>query len=230
MSTDKNLASQIQFIILCCKNEMENNDIKAIRAKVRAIKDLQEVSILEEIPILEKISMLAYTHGVYPLFYHALLEYASDLIDQEMKDAMTYWFQEIKATNGMMTKELIDLTKLLEEHDIVVLSFKGPLLAEMAYGDISLRQYRDLDILVHRDQVYEAGVLLTNNDYVSETSLTLFKKQEILDSHEDLALYNKNNPVMLEIHWQLFLKCIKLNLKQKIYGDLHISTIFKTIK
>jgi hypothetical protein len=206
MSTDNNLASQIQFIILCCKKEMNNNDINTIRAMVTDIKNLQEISILEEIPILEKLSMLAYTHGVYPLLYQTFLEYASDLIDQEMKDAMTYWFQSIKTTNEMMTKELIDLTKLLEEHDIAVLSFKGPLLAEMAYGDISFRQYRDLDILVHRDQVYEAGALLTNNNYVSEMSLTLFKQQEILDSHEDLALYSKNNPVMLEIHWQLFLK------------------------
>ena len=87
MNTDNNLVSQIQFIILCCKKEMDKNDIKAIRAKVVAIKNLEEISILEEIPILEKISMLAYTHGVYPLFYHVLLEHASDLIDQEMKDA-----------------------------------------------------------------------------------------------------------------------------------------------
>ncbi len=204
MSDDNNLVSQIQFIILCCKNEMDNNDINAIRAKVTAIKNLQEISISGEIPILEKISMQAYTHGIYPLFHNALLEYASDLIDQEMRDAMTDWFQSIKDKNEIMTNELIDVIKLLEEHDILVLSFKGPLLAEMAYGDISLRQYRDLDILVHQDQAYEAGILLTNNHYVSEKSLAFFKHQAMLDINCDLALYNKYNPVMLEIHWKLF--------------------------
>lgn len=204
MSIESNLVSQMQFIILCCKKEMDKNDIKAIRARVLSIKKLEKISILEEIPILEKISMLAYTHGVYPLFYHALLEYASDLIDQEMKDAMTYWFQSIKATNEMMTNELLYLTKLLEEHDIEVLSFKGPVLAEMAYGDISLRQYRDLDILVHRHHVYKAGLLLTDNHYVSKKSLVFFKNKAMLDINSDLPLYNKNKQVMLEIHWKLF--------------------------
>lgn len=215
MSSESNLSSQIQFLILCCKSKMDEKDIKAIRENVTATKNLEEVS------------MLSYDHGIYPLFYHALIEHASDLMDQEMKDAMAYLFQNIKATNEMMTDELVHVTRLLEEHDIEVLSFKGPVLAEIAYGDISLRQYRDLDILVHRQHVYKAGLLLTDNHYVSKKSLAFFKNKAMLDINSDLTLLNTKNQIILEIHWKLFWQFYQIRFEAE---DIWKSSYFCNIQ
>src|SRR5215510_6434575 len=40
--------------------------------------------------------------------------------------------------------------KLFKEHNIPIALFKGPLLAQMAYGEISLRQAGDIDVLISR--------------------------------------------------------------------------------
>jgi len=45
---------------------------------------------------------------------------------------------------------------LLEENGIEALTFKGPALAQMAYGDTSLRHYSDLDILIRKEQPKQA--------------------------------------------------------------------------
>jgi hypothetical protein len=43
---------------------------------------------------------------------------------------------------------------LLESYEIPAIAYKGPTLAVSAYGNLSLRQFGDLDILV-QDRAYE---------------------------------------------------------------------------
>ena len=50
----------------------------------------------------------------------------------------------------LMSAELIRIMKLLEKNDIKALAFKGPVLSQMVYGDITLRQYVDLDVLIRK--------------------------------------------------------------------------------
>jgi hypothetical protein len=46
--------------------------------------------------------------------------------------------------------------------------YKGPVLAAAVYGHLSLRQIRDLDILVHPSEVRPAGELLISQGYRRE--------------------------------------------------------------
>jgi len=53
------------------------------------------------------------------------------------------------ARNVFLTNKLFEILNLFKKNDILALPFKGPVLAESVYGDLSLRQFVDLDILVH---------------------------------------------------------------------------------
>ena len=192
MNTETNLSSQMQFIILCCKSEMDENDIKTIRENVKSTEHLEEVS------------MLAYGHGVYPLFYHTLMEHASDLLDREMKDAMAYLFKSIEVTNKTMTDELLHLSKLFEEHDIQALSIKGPALAKQFYGDISLRQFSDLDILVKRENFFAIHKLMSKLGYETEYYNENLDTKALFEMKHDCPYYNPNNGITVEIHWDFF--------------------------
>jgi len=52
--------------------------------------------------------------------------------------------------NFFLTKELLELLTLFEAHCIPASPYKGPALAIMAYGNLALRQFSDLNILVHK--------------------------------------------------------------------------------
>ena len=54
---------------------------------------------------------------------------------------------------------------MLEQSDIKPLALKGPALAVAAYGDISLRQFTDLDLLVHEGEVRKAIEIMLNEGY-----------------------------------------------------------------
>jgi len=109
----------------------------------------------------------------------------------------------ITKENMLMTIELINVIKLLKKNNINVLAFKGPTLAQIAYGNISLRQYSDLDILVNAQDISKAITILEKNNYRLEYQLEEYQKEKLKRSVHDIALYNKKNNIRLECHWTL---------------------------
>ncbi len=191
MNSEYNFSSQMQFIILCCKGKMTEDNIKTIRENVKSTEHLEEVSIL------------AYDHAVYPLFFHAIMEHASDLVEQEMKDAMDYLFQSIQITNEEMTDELLHITKLFEQQGIEVLSFKGPILAQDIYGNVAFRQYGDLDLLVKEDDIYAAAQLIETQNYKAIETIEFLRNDAKLKKEKNYEFYGSENGMKVEIHWRL---------------------------
>jgi len=194
MNTENNLSSKMQFILICCKSVIDENGIKIIRNNVTTANNLEEISIL------------AYGHGVYPLFYHTVMEHASDLIDQEMKDAMAYLFKSIKVINETMVKELLHFIEIFEKHNIEVLSFKGPVLADIAYGDISLRQYLDLDIFCKRQDFKKISSILIADGYKAQFSIEKFDDKTLFEFNHDVPFVNEEKGIVIEVHFEFFRK------------------------
>jgi hypothetical protein len=66
-------------------------------------------------------------------------------------------------SEGTPEQQLLQTLELLRESGIQTVPFKGPALAVQAYGDLSLRQYDDLDLLIHEADVPRAYQLLIAN-------------------------------------------------------------------
>jgi hypothetical protein len=56
------------------------------------------------------------------------------------------------ATNAQrslrLTRELARIMACLENHSVDAIPYKGPALAQAIYGDVAMRQFSDLDILI----------------------------------------------------------------------------------
>lgn len=87
-----------------------------------------------------------------PLVYKRLKNY-QELVPKIVLSGLKLNYMNIVKHNMLLTSELIKIMKLLEENDIEAVSFKGPILAQLAYPDITLRQYADLDILIKKEDV-----------------------------------------------------------------------------
>ena len=103
-----------------------------------------------------------------------------------------------------MTAELLRIMKLFEAQGIPALAFKGPVLAQRAYGDVTLRQYGDLDILVGREALAGAVELLLAEGYEADFSPKVLRDPLCLSVGSDLALYHRGRGVLVELHWKLF--------------------------
>jgi hypothetical protein len=146
---------------------------------------------------------LAYSHGIFPLVYRTLKEYAH-LIPEYIFAHMKQNYMDIVKQNMLMTSELIKVIKILEENGIEAISFKGPVLSQMAYGDVVSRQYCDLDILVKEKDLNKSFVLLENNYFKSSLNKDFIFNKLFLEKNSDISFINDKNNLSIELHWKLF--------------------------
>ena len=144
---------------------------------------------------------MTYSHGVFPLVYNILKIYDS-LIPNEKLSYMKKINMDIVKENMLMTSELIKVMKLFKENDIESIAFKGPTLSQNAYGNISLRQYCDLDILLKKDDVYKVYDLL-KDEYERSLKLTSSQEKIWFKYAHDLGLSNEKG-IHIEFHWSMF--------------------------
>jgi hypothetical protein len=93
--------------------------------------------------------------------------------------------------------------KLFKEHGIPVAIFKGPLLAQMAYGEISLRQAGDIDLLIDRQHFDHARTLLESLGYQMHPNLTPAQLASHLNSHCELQFMRDDWFTVVDLHWDL---------------------------
>lgn len=90
----------------------------------------------------------------------------------------------------LLYKELGKVLKVLNEAQIPVLVIKGAALAQMVYDNIGLRPMEDIDILIHRDDLWKIKEELLKIGYVlTPTGEWTFAKegtQAAIDVHTDI--------------------------------------------
>lgn len=104
-------------------------------------------------------------HGVLPLLYRCLRTISSPNVPQAVLAQLQQHSRAIAARNLFLTDELLTLLKLFQAHNIPVLPYKGPLLTAALYGNLALRDFADLDLLVHESEYERAQRLLNTSGY-----------------------------------------------------------------
>jgi hypothetical protein len=203
------LSNELKFLIACCQTEQSEDNITFICAYRNA-----------ERLTLNTLIALASQHGILPLVYKTLKD-----LNVEIYTEMKARYMSISQRNMLMSAELIRMMKLLEENTIEALVFKGPVLSQMAYGDITLRQYADLDILVDEKNIMKAGVLLAEHGYTAMAPIAILENKTCLNATNDLGFFNKTNGTVIELHWKLFREKIGQHL-----GFKQISENKQTVK
>ncbi|MFA6189062.1 MAG: nucleotidyltransferase family protein [Sulfuricurvum sp.] len=159
----------------------------------------------------------AYMHGVFPLVYKALKPLTS--LDETVKHHLKSTNLEIASRNMMMTAELLKVIKLLKENGIRTIAIKGPVLSQIVHGDITQRQFSDLDLLVEQSDMYKSLELLSNTGYISQYPIAFLKNNTLLTVGKDFPTTNTKNNVLIEFHWRLFLDRHIKKSNINLFGD-----------
>ena len=195
------LNDEIKFLIACCQTEPSKDDINFIHTYLNA----ERLTLNALIP-------LANQHGILPLVYKTIknLSPSDDPRSSHstLLSELKQRYMSIVQRNMLMTSELLRIMKLFKENEIEALAFKGPTLSQIAYGDITLRQYSDLDILVDEKIAYKAGELLQAHNFTAPYPLSILKNRTCMRVDSDFAFVGNTNNILIEMHWRLFRKNI----------------------
>lgn len=148
----------------------------------------------------EYFFLLARRHGVVPLVYLQLSRHARDL---EILATLKKHYLENIARNTVLTAELCRLIDRFAEAGIEAIPYKGPVLALFAYGNLALRRFVDLDVIVRKSDVLQARELLLNDGYTPAKSLSLSQHELLLRTQHNLQFSRDDHRLIVELHWDV---------------------------
>lgn len=153
---------------------------------------------------------VAYAHGLLPLLHKHI---APDLVPASI-------FSRLKRDSVANSQNILHLTgkqlrihNLFKENRVPAALFKGPLLAQMAYGEMSLRQAGDIDLLINRDDFTQARLLLESLGYEMTPPLMPAQLSSHLSNHCEITFMRDEWLTVVDLHWDLAPRSFVFGLK-----------------
>jgi hypothetical protein len=116
-----------------------------------------------------KFTSQAEHHGVLPLAARNLLEIDSAAVGRqipaEIASQLRSAYDANLRRNLWFASEMLRIMQYLESKHLNAIPYKGPVLAETAYGDLSLRRFNDLDFLISAADFHRAKQALAEIGY-----------------------------------------------------------------
>jgi hypothetical protein len=142
-------------------------------------------------------------HRVMPLLYQSLKKTCPEEVPEETLTQLQSYYLANATRNLFLTGRLIEILNLFNNNNILAVPFKGPVLANCIYGDITLRQFSDLDILIHPNDALKARNLLMANDYHPEIKLDDKQFCIYLKTKDAFTFIRDESRVFVDLHWGL---------------------------
>ena len=180
-------------LLLCCSRVRMESE-KAERIKVLLRGDIDWSYLVQ----------MALRHGLLPLLYRNLKATFQDAIPKGVLGQLRKYFLINASRNIYLTEELIKLLHLFEKHGIAVITYKGPTMAACVYGDITLRQFFDLDILVQEKDVPGVRKLLISQGYqpILNFNNAAEEKAYLRSPYKrSLHFIREEGKVPVDLHW-----------------------------
>jgi hypothetical protein len=151
----------------------------------------------------DSLLMFADRHWVVPLVYRNLRDWAADLVPERVMNYLASRFQANVQNSLFLAAHAVRVIDALEGEGIEVVTYKGPLLGEMAYGDLCLRQFCDIDLFLRRKDILRARDILRAMGF--EPEFVLSPKEEVLylEYESEYTLHHPGTGVSVELHWRV---------------------------
>jgi hypothetical protein len=164
---------------------------------------------------------MARRHGVMPLLYWNLKEIHFETVPEGILKELCDEYRLNMIRNLFLTAKLFNLLDLFQANGISAIPYKGPTLSLLAYGDISLRHFGDLDFFVHRNDVLRAKQLLLSEGYRPEYVLSPDEEVAYLQHECEYNFFDDRSKILVELHWDIVQKYFSCHFDvNKLLDDL----------
>jgi predicted nucleotidyltransferase len=172
-------------LLACCANGSQIERAE----RIREIRPLNWKRLVD----------LAAHHGVVPQLYRSLSAFGDVAVPESLRQ-----FHENNARQTLwFTRELFRILEKLNSYGVPALPYKGPVLAELLYGNVTMRQFSDLDLLVHSSDLPRLKSALAELGYEPGVELTEREESDYLKSGYEYTFDSKQGRNLLEVQWRI---------------------------
>jgi len=150
-----------------------------------------------------KVFDIAAKHTITSLVCRALCRFPPGVVPRDILDQFRVAAAEIAVRALRLTSDLVAIVHELEIGDVEALPVKGPTLAALVYGDLSLRAYEDLDLLVHPWDLDRATSALTALGYRFRDALSEHQRETLTTTGYHVGFEHPDSGTVVELHWLL---------------------------
>ena len=168
--------------------------------------------LLKQVRDWEYLLNSANGHGLVPLLHKHLHALAADLTPVNVLSRLKQ--QSVANTQNVLhlVGKQLRLCRQLKQNGIAAAIFKGSVLSQMAYGDMSLRQAGDIDVLISRRDFARTRQVLESLGYQMSPSLTDAQLASHLSSHCEIQFVRDDWFTVVDLHWALAPKTFTFNV------------------
>jgi hypothetical protein len=169
----------------------------------RATAETELRALLRLVTDWDYLFLAANNHGLVPLLHKHLHPTGTDLVPIDVLSRLKR--QSVSNSQNVLhlLGKQLKLYRLLKENKIPLAIFKGSLLAQMAYGEISLRHAGDIDVLISPRDFDRARTLLASLGYKMMPSLTPAQLASHVRSHCEIQFMRDDWFTVVDLHWAL---------------------------
>lgn len=186
-------------LLLACARTRRASDFETNHESLATVAHLAAQPIEPETFI-----RLAERHGLLPLAYRFLRDTVPSRAARELANRLKGRYSQNAARCLFLTGELCRVLTSFSRNGIDAIPYKGPALAVAAYGDASLRQFVDLDILVRPCDVKRATEQLAAFGFAPHFKLRNAREEETFLRLSYVQLFQREeDDVAIELHWNV---------------------------
>lgn len=178
---------EFQLLLYCARSEPALPQIR---------QEVDEVAI-----DWGRLLALAIQHGVRPLLLRSLKAVCWDAVPPAVRLELEGLWISNAHRNLFLAGELLRLLGKFDQSGVPVVAFKGPTLAEAVYGDLSLREFRDLDLLIRAQDLEKAEDILLACGYAAQFPDRDYRTA-FLSYHGQYAFRREQSDLWVDLHWQ----------------------------
>ena len=176
---------EFDFLLDCCANS----------SRIERAERIRDIRPLDWRRLID----LAEHHGVIPQVYRSL----SVLPDVALPDSLRQ-SQERNARHTLwLTRELLRILKRLDSYGIFALPYKGAVLAEILYGNVTLRRFSDLDLLIHSSDLPRIKSAFAELGYQRGIELAPREERDYLKSGYEYTFDSGQGRNLVEVQWRI---------------------------
>jgi hypothetical protein len=181
--------AEVELLLSCARTRISPEMSQLIREAAQ--KEIDWVQFIR----------LAMRHDTLALTYWNLHRICPELVPSGVLEPLRARYEAGAAESRLLAEELVGILSVLDSQGIPAVPYKGAALAVRLYGDLSLRGFGDIDIVVCEREVLRARRLLIDRGYAPERVETGNLNQFVRENHE-MLLYRGDGKVRLDLHWR----------------------------
>ena len=205
MTTLQAHSSENRLLLIIARRELDERGVDDVRRLVREPLDW------------DYLIATAHGHGLLPLLQKNLSKAVTGVAVDLVPSHVLARLKRESVANSQSVLHLIGkqlkAARLLKDRGVRVAIFKGAVLAQMAYGEVSLRQAGDIDMLIDRADFAAARSLLESLGYEMAPRLTEPQLASHLAFHCEIPFMRDEWFTIVDLHWGLAPRSFVFGLK-----------------